>query len=406
MGFCGKVWGPGKSFKSDGTERKMFGNEYVEFIQKIPHNSKGEGLNYSKNFEAFLETSKDKKPWAFWLGFMEPHRVYEYKSGARKGKKTDEIRTVPGFLPDVDTVRNDLLDYATDIEYMDSHIVKILNQLEQKGELDNTLIIFTSDHGMPFPRVKGNQYYHSNHIPLVIMWGNELLQKGRKVKDMVNFTDLAGTFLEAAGISWQKSGMHPSPGKSLLNILKSKKSGQVDPSRSYVLVGQERHDYGRPNEEGYPIRGIQKNGFLYLKNYENSRWPACNPETGYLNVDGSPTKSFILNQRRNNRANDYYWKLCFGKRPAEELYDLRIDKDCINNLAQNPQYKQIKTSLEKFMVGQLKSQGDLRMQGLGHIYESYGFSTDVKGFYERFMKGEKFITGWVNKTDFEVNFKE
>jgi N-sulfoglucosamine sulfohydrolase len=115
--------------------------------------------------------------------------------------------------------------------------------------------------------------------------------------------------MEAAGINWQISGMHPTPGKPLMNIFTSAKSGIVDPGRNYVLVGQERHDFGRPKDVGYPIRGMHKNGFLYLNNYEPERWPACNPKTGYLNCDGSPTKTLILNQRRADPTNRYFWAL-------------------------------------------------------------------------------------------------
>ena len=68
----------------------------------------------------------------------------------------------------------------------------------------------------------------------------------------------------------------------------------MQPARDHVLIGQERHDIGRPHDWGYPIRGIVKNDLLYLHNFEPTRWPACNPETGYLNCDGSPTKTHIL----------------------------------------------------------------------------------------------------------------
>ena len=81
-----------------------------------------------------------------------------------------------------------------------------------------------------------------------------------------------------------------------------------------MLIGKERHDVGRPNDWGYPIRGIVKNDVLYLRNFEPSRWPAGNPETGYLTCDASPTKTKILNahHRKNPEA---HWELCFGKRP-------------------------------------------------------------------------------------------
>jgi N-sulfoglucosamine sulfohydrolase len=205
--------------------------------------------------------------------------------------------------------------------------------------------------------------------------------------------------LEAAGIKQATSGMHPITGQSLFTLFNSSKSGQVEAARNYVLVGQERHDLGRPKDVGYPIRGIHKNGMLYLKNYEPDRWPVCNPETGYLNCDGGITKSFILNQRRSG-VEKKYWKLCFGHRPLEEMYDVKNDPDCVNNLINNPKYKALATQLHKEMETKLKAEGDLRMSGYGHIYEQYP-SAEVNGFYERFMKGEKMKTNWVDDSDYE-----
>src|SRR5690606_19317839 len=124
------------------------------------------------------------------------------------------------------------------------------------GMLDNTLIIVTSDNGMPFPRAKGQVYELSNHLPLAIMWGTGIENPGRIVNDFVSFIDFAPTFLEVAGIDSKKSGMKGITGKSLTDILFSRKDGLVNPERDAVLVGKERHDVGRPDDEGYPVRGI------------------------------------------------------------------------------------------------------------------------------------------------------
>lgn len=97
------------------------------------------------------------------------------------------------------------------------------------------------------------------------------------------------------------------------------------------MIGKERHDVGRPNDQGYPIRGIIKGDFLYLMNFETDRWPAGNPETGYLNVDGSPTKTQVLQSRRLDETADL-WYLSFGKRMGEELYNIHVDRECMTNL--------------------------------------------------------------------------
>jgi arylsulfatase A-like enzyme len=398
VGYTGKGYSPGKAFKEDGSKRELLIKDFSS-LKTTPPTKEISNNDYAGNFGAFLKASEDK-PWAFWLGFTEPHRAYEYGSGVAKGgKKLQMIDRIPKYYPDSDTTRHDLLDYAMEIEYMDSHVASVLKTLEETGQLENTLIVFTSDHGMPFPRVKGNQYENANHIPFAVMWKNGINHPGRIVHDYVNMTDLAPTFLEAAGIEAKKSGMRPISGKSLFNIFKSEKSGQIDATRNFQLVGQERHDFGRPKDVGYPVRGIHKNGFLYLRNYEPDRWPACNPETGYLNCDGGAVKTMLLANRRKG-IDTYYWKLSFGKRAAEELYDVSKDPDCINNLTQNAKYQAIKKAMEKEMEAKLLAQGDLRMQGYGQLYEQYP-GAEINGFYERFMKGEKFKLGWVNASDFE-----
>lgn len=403
VGYTGKGYSPGKALKEDGSKRELLIKEYAT-LKTVPPTKAISNNDYSGNFETFLQ-STNGKPWSFWIGFNEPHRPYEYGSGiAKGGKSLSMITTVPSYYPDNEITRNDLLDYAYEIEYMDKQVAKVLDALQASGQLANTLIVYTSDHGMPFPRVKGNEYEHSNHVPFAVMWQKGINKPGRKINDYVNMTDLAPTFLEAAGITTTSSGMRPIQGQSLFNIFKSSKNGQVEATRNFQLVGQERHDFGRPHDVGYPIRGMHKAGFLYLKNYEPSRWPACNPETGYLNCDGGATKTMLLDARREGK-NINYWSLCFGKRIAEELYDLSRDPDCTKNLAYDAKYQSTKRAMLKEMEQKLKAQGDLRMLGFGHLYEQYPFA-EVNGFYERYMAGEKLRTGWVNENDFEKQIIE
>ncbi|MFH6602531.1 sulfatase [Maribacter algicola] len=397
-GHTSKGYGPAVTLTADGREREVMGRAFNE--KKLQPATKGISNNdYSGNFKDFLEKVPQDQPWSFWVGSIEPHRGYEYGSGKRLGGKTEDmIKDFPPYWPDNEFTRNDLLDYAFEIEDTDKHIVKILETLRQKNQLENTLIVVTSDHGMPFPRVKGDQYENANHIPMAILWKDKMKSVGRVVDDYISFIDLAPTFLEAAGVDWQSSGMHPATGKSLMNIIDSEKSGQIEADRDYVLVGKERHDTGRPGDIGYPIRGIHKNNMLYIRNYEIDRWPKGNPETGYLNTDGSPTKTEILNLRRN--GNKKYWKMNFGKRVEEELYDIENDPFCMNNLAADPVYADKKASLKSEMESRLLAQGDLRMIGYGPLYEQAPF-VNGRNFYADFMAGKNPKAGWVSDTDFE-----
>lgn len=399
VGKTTKGWGPGVANDEADKPRLMAGRGF-EARKAEPPTSGISNSDYAGNFADFLKAAPAGKPWCFWYGSLEPHRAYEYGSGVAKGgKRLSDIDRVPAYWPDNKTVRNDMLDYALEIEHYDSHLMKMLEMIEQRGELDNTLVIVTSDHGMPFPRAKGSAYEASNHVPLAIMWKAGISSPGRVFGDYVSFVDLAPTILEAAGVAWQDSGMQPTVGIGLDDVFRQTR--RIRSARDHVLIGQERHDVGRPHDWGYPIRGIVKNDMLYLQNFEPTRWPACNPETGYLNCDGGPTKTVVL-QGRTDPQQRKFWELCFAKRAGEELYHLTTDPDCVNNLAGEPKYDQLKRELRDQMTAELKAQQDPRMFGQGHIFEEYPYAdAPLRGFYERYMMGEKLKPGWVNPTDFE-----
>ena len=401
VGYTAKGWAPGVADSLDGKKRLLTGKPYNNIYTTPPTKYICKN-DYAANFKDFLDQKPADKPFCFWYGSREPHRRYAYGSGARMGKKQrSDVDKVYAIWPDNDTVRTDLLDYGFEVEYFDSHLQKMLKLLEKYGLLENTLIVVTSDNGMPFPGIKGQEYEYSNHMPLAIMWKSGIANPGRRIDDMVSFIDFAPTFLEVAGIPAEQSGMMPITGHSLMDIFRSADSGLINPSRDHVLIGKERHDVGRPHDEGYPIRGIVKNGFLYLRNFKPERWPAGNPETGYLNCDGSPVKTFILNERRQ-RGDSTHWKLSFGLRPPEELYFIEQDPECVDNLASEAGYREIKRKLKTQLFKELKEQRDPRLMGNGDIFDQYPYADKkTANFYERYMAGEPVKAGWVNISDFE-----
>jgi arylsulfatase A-like enzyme len=404
-GFTAKGWAPGVALDSNGKARQLTGKAFNS-KRAVPPAGGISNIDYAGNFEEFLNARTDNKPFCFWYGSNEPHRKYEYGSGVSKGgKSTSDIPKVFGFWPDNETVRNDMLDYAYEIEYFDSHLVKMLEILEKKGELDNTIVIVTADNGMPFPRVKGQAYEYSNHMPLAIMWGKGIKKPGRSIYDFISFIDFAPTLLDAAGISNPESGMQPIEGGSFTDIFRTGKKGFISKKRDHVLIGKERNDVGRPDDAGYPVRGIIKDGYLFLKNFKPGRWPSGNPETGYLEVDGSPTKTSILNMRRLGGSLNY-WKLCFGLKNGEELYNIAKDPECLNNLAPNQGYNVLKRSLNEKLFTELLNQDDPSILGKGDIFDRYPYADNtVKDFYNRFIKGEIYrkSAGWVDSTDFETD---
>ena len=385
-GMTGKGWGPGIAKDAAGKNREMAGKPFS--ARKFPSRiTKGiSPADYAGNFNDFLDAVPKDQPWSFWYGGHEPHRGYEYGSGVSKGgRKTSDIDRVPTCWPDTEEVRNDMLDYAFEVENYDLHLSRMLEELEKRGMLENTIVVVTSDNGMPFPHCKGYAYNNSDHLPLAIMWPKGIAKPGRVVDDYVSFIDFAPTFLEVAGVTQSESGMAPTTGRSLTEIFKSDKSGRVIPERDHVLLAKERNDVGRPNDEGYPIRGIVKDGMLYLHNFEPDRGPGGVAETGYKDTDESPTKTAVLETEKKPDLK-HFFDASFGKLPADQLFDLRSDPDCMNNLAATISFAE----LQKQLFAELKQQGDPRMLGNGHIYDEYPYGfAEKRNFYDRIMRGEK-----------------
>jgi arylsulfatase A-like enzyme len=396
IGHTAKGWAPGDPGEKDGRPRQLTGPAFNR-RQHEPPTDRMNRNDYAANFADFLAARPAGQPFCFWYGCTEPHRAYEYRSGIEKGGRSpEEIDHVYGIWPDNEVVRTDLLDYGFAIEQFDRHLGRMLETLEAQGELDQTLVVVTSDNGMPFPRAKGQEYYHSNHLPLAVRWPGGIANPGRREDALVSFIDFAPTFLEAAGVAPDQSGMEPITGQSLGDLFAD------DPARprERVLIGKERHDLGRPGDVGYPIRGILDGTHLYLRNFETDRWPAGNPETGYMNSDGSPTKTEIL-KLRDDPEGDRYWEWSFGKRPAEELYNIADDPDCLRNLAGEPAQARRQAALRERLERELREQGDPRLTGGAPLDENPTASRGLANYHARFLAGEVDRAGWVNEDDIQ-----
>lgn len=401
VGHTQKGWGPGVATNAHGQPRTMTGRPFN--ARTAPPPTSGISRNdYAANFDDFLAVAPTNAPWCFWYGAIEPHRGYEFGSGIVKGGKIlADVDRVPGYWPDHPTVRTDLLDYAFEVEHFDRHLERMLASLQRRGLSSNTLVLVTSDHGMPFPRVKGQAYEFANHVPFAVRWPNGIPHPGRVIDDFISFIDVAPTFIDVAGLDWNRTGLAASPGRSLLELFRSPKSGRIDPSRDHVLIGRERQDIGRPLDAGYPVRGIVTERWLYLRNFAADRWPVGNPETGYLDCDAGATKTLILAGHRREPG-DPFWALCFGKRPGQELYALDRDPDCLANLAAHPDHASVRSNLSLRLDSALRSEGDPRLEGRGDVFDGYEHANRGHvGFYERYRKGKPLKAGWVEPTDFE-----
>ncbi|MEQ8880754.1 MAG: sulfatase [Cyclobacteriaceae bacterium] len=383
IGYTGKGWGPGKYYG----EHNPAGWEFNELKLDPPYS----GINkkdYSGNFEAFLDKNNEDKPFCFWLGTHEAHRGFEKDSYKKENMDLDNVE-VQDFFPDTELVRGDLADYAVEVEYHDKVIGLALKALEERNLLENTLIIVTSDHGMPFPRVKAQIYDEGFHVAFAAKWGDKI-KPGRVVTDFINFPDVAPTLLDVAGLEKDPQ----MTGKSFLDVILSEESGRIDPDRSFAVLGKERHDLGRMEGDqhsvGYPVRAIRTDDYLFVRNYMPHRWPAGDPEYNYMNTDGSPTKTYLTELLKEEPDYQYYMS-AFGKRSEVELYDINEDPDCVKNLANHPELSNIIVQLESKMNQVLTEQKDPRILGEGDIFDYYPHRDDPR---LQKLYGEKYYNMW------------
>ena len=358
VGFTGKGWSPGR-LEPGGRSQNPAGIEFSERTAKAPFKMM-RNTDYAGNFEGFLDATGEDQPFCFWLGTSEPHRGYEGGIGKRTGKDPGKV-VVPPIFPDNDIIRNDILDYLTEIETFDQQVARAIALLESRGELDNTLVVITSDHGMPFPRAKASLYDAGTRVPLAMRWPEGIIEPGRDIEAFVNLSDLAPTFLEVVGLEVPEMMV----AKSVAEILGNK---PVE-DRSAAFVAMERHDGCRKGGKGYPCRAIRTADYLYIHNFEPTRWPSGSPDASvcaralpYGEIDTAPTKTFLM----ENANVDRYAKLAalaFGMRPAEELYDLKNDPWQMKNLAGSDAVKVIQSEMRQRLFGHLKATRDPRVVG-------------------------------------------
>jgi N-sulfoglucosamine sulfohydrolase len=399
IGFTGKGVEPFEHGLG-GRDINPAGYEYNE-IKNNPSARKGiDKVDYAENFKVFLNEKEDDSPFCFMYLSKEPHRGFELGSGVKSGKSTKDV-TVPPFLPDTEEIRSDLLDYALEIEWFDLHLEKIIKLLEERGELDNTIIIVTSDNGMAFPSSKALCYEYGIHVPLAISWGDKI-KGGRVMDDLVGLIDIYPTLFEILNLPLPLT--NPVAGKSMASLLFSDKAGKVDTTRKAIYAGRERHSYSRWQNLGYPQRTIRTDKYLYVWNFYPERWPAGAPErfdengelvTAFTDVDHASghkkVANAILVDERNDPKIKPFFELAFEKRQQEELFDITKDPGCTTNLAYNSQYKSVKEELNTQLFDYLRKTEDPRIVGPNpDIFESYRRYAGMRNFPE---------PDWVKNTD-------
>jgi uncharacterized sulfatase len=371
IGYTGKGWGPGR-LEPGGRSRNPAGPEFAKYTRRPPTRGMS-NKDYARNFEEFLSLCPQGAPFCFWLGTHEPHRGYKNGSGVASGKDPHKV-IVPPYFPDHTVVRGDILDYYVEIEHFDQMVGEAVALLEKAGQLDNTIVVVTSDHGMPFPRAKASLYEAGTRVPLAIRWPAGIKASGRVFEGFVNLSDMAPTFLEATGLKPPVM----MTAHSLMNVFASP---NAEP-RTSAYIAMERYDGCRQGGKGFPCRAIRTADFLYIMNHEPERWPAGDPDASfcaraipYGEVDSSPTKRLLMD---NVDKEDFrrFHELAFAKRPREELYDLAKDPDQLVNVAEKHGYADTRQRLRGELQRHLAETKDPRAFGLDapwDYYPYYGF---------------------------------
>ena len=377
-----KAGGEQNNYSENVTRRLREGQTIAVAREKIHDEVRG-------NFAAFLAESKPGQPWFYWFGPTTVHRTWVKGSGkALWGIEPDSLKgKMPKFLPDAPEVREDFADYLGEVQAFDSYVGVLLGKLKESGQLENTLVVVSGDHGAPgFPGGKCNLYDFGTGVALVAAGPG--VKAGRVVDDFVNLMDLAPTFMELGGAKLPAK----MNGRSLLPVLYSGKSGQVDPARAFVVTGRERHvGSAREGNLPYPQRALRTADFLYVRNFAPGRWPMGAPlaitatsapdagtleqdtRSGFADMDAGPTKAWLV-AHRNEPQWKWHYDYAFGKRPGEELYDLKTDPEQIKNVAADPAFAAQKKEQAARLMKILADAGDPRVTGDGSTFDKPPFS--------------------------------
>ncbi len=410
IGHTYKVWSPGMTMNAPmGGRRTAFnpaGYDFNQFSHWVTDHAAdfgpgGAGVELAKqvmydetraNVRSFLDAVPTDRPFCYWWGPTNTHRTWEQGSGkALWGIEPDDLQgRLPAFLPDVHDVREDAADYLGECMATDVGLGILIEELERADVLDDTLLVVSGDHGIPgMPRAKCNLYDIGCEVALAARWPSRIAP-GRVVEDFVNLMDLAPTFCEAGGVSAPAT----MSARSLMPVLTSDVSGQVTRERDRVITGRERHiANAREGMLPYPQRSVRTRDFIYIINFEPDRWPMGDPIgldgfddrpeptaealrddtfATHRDMDASPTKAWLITHREEHDVEPLY-ELAFGKRPREELYDLRVDPHYLTNVAAEPAYADVRDRLERMLLDELEAQDDPRLteQPCRYEYEPY-----------------------------------
>ncbi len=290
---------------------------------------------------------KQGKPFFLSVNISDPHKPFwsQVRGGGEDPYQPSRIFTadevpVPGFLFEDEAVREELALYYSSVRRADDCLNQVLRALKKSGEWENTMIVFLSDHGMPLPFAKTQLYHHSTRTPLMVRIPG-VTKDGRVDKrHMVSVLDLLPTVMDALGVE------KPSrlDGRSFYPILKGEKQADRD-----FIIKQYHENSGRSRD---PMRAIQTKTHLYLFN------PWSNGERIFATAtNGTVTCKRMIELAKNDKAMNERLNL-YRYRVPQELYQVKRDPDCLQNLIDSSNNQEVKNKLQKLLEEWMVKTGD------------------------------------------------
>lgn len=304
---------------------------------------------YKKVISAFIDESGDK-PFFFQANISPPHRNFDSHMNKFPQYMPDVNNiVVPDYLADTPMMREDLSKYYGCVQLADACAGAIIETLKAKGEFDNTLIIYTSDHGQPYHRAKASPYGEGLHVPYVVAGPN--VTKGQISEALISHIDIMPTVLNFLNLPIPETVQ----GENLLPVF----SGNQPKVKGRDYIFAEHNSHGPDPKEHYPSRVVFDGQFYYIKNLM--------PNKSYLlpadlrEYKGWSNKSYdaTIEAKDTHPMQFNVLKTLEKGRPAEELYDMKNDPYQLNNLAEDEAYKTKKNELKDALIQWRKDTGDI-----------------------------------------------
>jgi arylsulfatase A-like enzyme len=289
-------------------------------------------------FPDFLDAA-GARPFFLWVGFHEPHRPYQ--QGAATDPHSPASVKVPPHLANTRETRADLALYYDAIGRIDRGIGEMVAELERRSLRRNTLVVFLSDNGAPFPREKGTLYDSGTRTPLILSWPQVIAAGAVYDRGLVSTVDLAPTILELAGATPPKG----TQGQSFRALLTAPASYT---GRAYVFSERNWHDCDEHQ------RAVRTSRFKLIRTDAYISLPLCTA----ADVGASPSFLALRALAKAGRLTVAQRALFLAPRPRIELYDLAADPWELRNVADDPAYAKEVRKLAGVLQEWIEQSGD------------------------------------------------